>query len=147
VLKAVLGLSEEYKWILCFYNQYTEPYYTRIREMADSHQNVLVLEDLSPREFSWVLGRASVYFRPTVTDGDSVALREALAKGVRCVASDVVPRPGCVDVFRLGDEEEMFSRLREASEGAASDPAVEVGGLTIIDLYRRILALGGAMDA
>ena len=147
VLRAVSGLSKDCKWILCFYNQYARPYYTRIRKMAEEHPNVLVLEDLSLEEFSWVLERASVYFRPTATDGDSVALREALSKGLKCVASDAVPRPASVGLFRLEDNEQMLSKLRQAVEGVPSGPAVELGGLTVIDLYRRILTLEGAIEA
>src|SRR5947209_127956 len=36
---------------------------------------------------------AAVYLRPTLTDGDAVSIREAIAAGVPVVASDVVRRP------------------------------------------------------
>ena len=43
--------------------------------------------------------RSSVHLRPTVTDGDSIAVREALALGVPVVASDTAPRPPACGQF------------------------------------------------
>ncbi len=47
------------------------------------------------------LRRAAVYLRPTLTDGDAVSIREALAAGVPVLASDVVARPSGVRVLAL----------------------------------------------
>lgn len=44
---------------------------------------------------------AAVYLRPTVTDGDAVSVREALACGVPVLASDVVLRPAGVHTLAL----------------------------------------------
>jgi glycogen synthase len=75
----------------------------------------------------------AIYLRPTLTDGDAVSIREALAAGIPVLASDVVRRPS--GVVTLGSE---ISGWREAilqvlerrppGEGAASDidPAEEL---------------------
>lgn len=45
-----------------------------------------------------LLSLISVYFRPSITDGDSILIREALREGVIVVASNVVSRPQNVRV-------------------------------------------------
>ena len=49
-----------------------------------------------------VLKAASLFVRPTFADGDSVSVREALALGVPCIASDAAERPAGVHLFRRG---------------------------------------------
>lgn len=43
--------------------------------------------------------KCDLYLRPTLSDGDSVAIREALAVGCQVVASDCAPRPNGVEVY------------------------------------------------
>lgn len=50
---------------------------------------------------------SDVYIRPTSTDGDSVSVRDALAEGVRVVASDVCTRPEGVFTYRFGDDSDL----------------------------------------
>ena len=53
---------------------------------------------------------ADIYFRPTKTDGDSLAVREALALGCTVVASDKAIRPNGTIVY--SDKEDMFLKVR-----------------------------------
>ena len=54
--------------------------------------------------------RADIYIRPTRTDGDSVAVREALDAGVKVVASDVCKRPeGCL-TYTFGDARDLLEK-------------------------------------
>ena len=53
---------------------------------------------------------ADIYFRPTKTDGDSLAVREALALGCTVVASDKAIRPNGTIVY--SDKEDMFFKVR-----------------------------------
>ena len=57
--------------------------------------------------------KTTVYIRPTSTDGDSVAVREALDMGARVVASDVCSRPYGVRVYRYGNQEDFATVLRD----------------------------------
>ncbi len=57
----------------------------------------------SDGEFWPVLKLADLMVRPTRTDGDSSAVREALHMGVPVVASDCAPRPESAVTFRSGD--------------------------------------------
>jgi len=54
-----------------------------------------------------IIGAADVFLRPTLVDGDSVSVREALSLGVRVVASDRGRRPDEVTLFRAGDSADL----------------------------------------
>jgi glycosyltransferase involved in cell wall biosynthesis len=81
-------------------------------------KRVAWVEDLSPNAFAYVLARCDALLRPTTSDGDSVAVREALALGVPVVASDVTPRPGGAIVFPLEDEAAFAAGIEDALSGA-----------------------------
>jgi glycosyltransferase involved in cell wall biosynthesis len=90
-----------------------------------------------------------VFVRPTITDGDSVSVRECLSLGVPVVASDAVARPpGCVlfksrdmDGFDaavesvLGDLPGWRGKMQEIRKQAAGDTAERM-----VAIYRRVLA-------
>lgn len=58
--------------------------------------------------------RADVYVRPTSTDGDSVAVREALSLGCQVVTSNVCERPkGCL-LFDFTLEDDLFNVIELA---------------------------------
>jgi glycosyltransferase involved in cell wall biosynthesis len=88
-----------------------------------------------------VIAQSDVFVRPTLVDGDSISVREALGLGVRCVASDVVLRPANVLTFRSGDAAHL---LRQVHASLAA-PAVTVrspdAGPRLLEIYRE--ARGG----
>ena len=55
--------------------------------------------------------KADVYVRPTCTDGDSVAVREALDMGVRVVASDVCVRPTETVTYEYGNMDAFVNEV------------------------------------
>jgi glycosyltransferase involved in cell wall biosynthesis len=55
-----------------------------------------------------------VFVRPTYFDGDASSVREALALGVRVVASDTDFRPSGVSVFPRGDAEALAGAVHRA---------------------------------
>lgn len=84
---------------------------------------------------------AALYLRPTLTDGDAVSIREAIAAGVPVLASDVVVRPPGVrtvplDTSRWAEAVEQALARREPAPltGAAADPLDEL--LAIYDELR-----------
>jgi glycosyltransferase involved in cell wall biosynthesis len=88
--------------------------------------------------------RCDVYLRPTVTDGDSVSVREALALGTPVVASDAAPRPSACVTFRTSDADDFLSKvetvlgdLETARAKAASEPQEDNGG-KILAIYREL---------
>ena len=92
-----------------------------------------------------LFARSDVFVRPTITDGDSVSVRECLHLGVPVVASDAVPRPEGAVLFRNRDmgalEQAVRSVLadvpghrRRLCEMVRDDPAER-----ILRVYRRAL--------
>ena len=55
-----------------------------------------------------------VYVRPTSTDGDSVAVREAMEAGAQVVATDVVKRTDRCHIYHLGDIQGASQKIIEA---------------------------------
>jgi glycogen(starch) synthase len=61
-----------------------------------------------------VVKQASVFVRPALSDGDSIAVREALALGLPVVASQTGFRPQGVLLFPPGDAGQLAARIKEA---------------------------------
>ncbi|MBP2627462.1 MAG: putative glycosyltransferase [Firmicutes bacterium] len=57
--------------------------------------------------------RVHLLVRPTITDGDAISLREAIAFGCPTVASDVCDRPAETVLFKARDEEAFFAVVME----------------------------------
>ncbi len=75
------------------------------------------LEDFGELEHARALAvikASDVFVRPTTADGDSVSVREALALGISCVATDVAHRPAGTHVCRAGDAADLARRIEEA---------------------------------
>lgn len=83
--------------------------------------------------------KADVYARPTSTDGDSVAVREALDQGVRVVASDVCPRPDGVCTYKFGDTRSFVETVARALQsGRAQIHANDVYYQRMLSVYEQL---------
>lgn len=91
-----------WRWTVVAYGD--EASCARVRMRAEG-AGCAVRINLEPGEVAATLGLHAVLVRPTSTDGDAMVVREALAAGMRVVASDVVPRPRGVELFSLGVDE------------------------------------------
>jgi len=81
-----------------------------------------------------LLSLTTVYFRPSTTDGDSVLIREALAAGVKVVASSVVQRPK--GVVAVDNNVEHYIKAIESSIMCSNAQIVKDGYYdNIIDVY------------
>lgn len=75
-------------------------------------ENVFFITE--PIEEAYPLWAASsIYLRPTTTDGDAVAVREALSLGVPVVASDASPRPTGTITFPVRDQRRFVEVICE----------------------------------
>ncbi|MBN1344005.1 MAG: glycosyltransferase family 4 protein [Phycisphaerae bacterium] len=91
-----------------------------------------------------------LFVRPTSTDGDAVSIREAMHFGVPTIASDAVPRPEGVILFKRRDQESYertvthtlgnLSALRDRVRQLPSTTTVHQQ----IDVFRRTIAEAGA---
>ncbi|MCA9872530.1 MAG: glycosyltransferase family 4 protein [Anaerolineales bacterium] len=126
--------QDKFHFVFAFYNEYDEKYERELMDQLREYSNITIYRDLSPQEFLAVLASSHTYVRTASRDGDSVAVREALALGKNVYASDCVRRPsGCV-VFR--DAQELSEYLqaqpvdRQMQESGASEENQK-----ILDLY------------
>jgi glycogen(starch) synthase len=90
-----------------------------------------------------ILEQADLFVRPTLADGDSISVREALALGVPTVASDAATRPSKVTTFRSGDREDLVRAIVAAAQkkrdGRASTRSdLPDTGEAMVRLYRRL---------
>lgn len=73
----------------------------------------LILFDYPINNMSDVLSTCNLYFRPTMTDGDSLLIRDALHIGCHVIASDEVARPLKTILFSINNQislEEAFKQ-------------------------------------
>lgn len=88
--------------------------------------------------------QSNLFVRPTLTDGDSVSIRECLWLGVPVVASDAVQRPAGCTLFRTHDSaacvEAVTKLLGDLEERRKCvEPATDEGwGDQLVDVYRNI---------
>jgi len=83
-----------------------------------------------------------VFVRPTLADGDSVSVREALTLGRMVVATDVGSRPPEVRLVAAGDVSSLFNGLIAAA-GQISDHPARAAATAATDNLSQILSLYG----
>ncbi len=83
--------------------------------------------------------RCDVFVRPTTADGDAVSVREALALGVPCVASDAAPRPKGTRLFPCGDAHALARELTEAALGPRTRIRGPDAGPVLLEAYSEVL--------
>jgi len=115
--------------------------------LEDNPSWILSLAERERPELLAVMRALDVFVRPTYFDGDACSVREALALGVRVVASDTDFRPDGVRRFPPGDAD----ALAAAIDAALDQPAHCVDSTALpalLALYDRLpLARGRARAA
>lgn len=110
----------------------------RVRE-AGLENEVLLLGDVDHDTCLALMCRSDVFVRPTLQDGDSMSVREALALGIPVVASRVGSRPPGAILFQPDDVGDMVSKLdlawaAERSQGTATAAPVN----RLLEIYGQI---------
>ena len=85
-----------------------------------------------------VIRRSTLFLRPTMYDGDSISVREALALGIPVVASDTEFRPSGVTTFRKGDLHDMTEKLNALLGKPAKTVDQVDGDLTNLEAIKRV---------
>lgn len=91
-------------------------YELTVIDLSSSYKDFFILYPTvnyieEPQDFINVLRGIDIYIRPTRTDGMSVALLEAGLCGVKCLASNVVERPGFVVTYQLDSKDDFLKKL------------------------------------
>lgn len=94
--------------------------------------------ELAHGEALGLLTRCQAFVRPTTADGDAISVREALALGVPCVASDVCARPEGAVCFRSGDARDLVEKLVQALLAPPARVAGPDAGPMLVALYREL---------
>jgi glycogen synthase len=81
------------------------------RRLSD---NVYLAGDLDHQLCLTAISCSAAFVRPTLRDGDSISVREAMSLGVPVVASNVGKRPGGTLLFAAGDLEGLVSQIERA---------------------------------
>jgi glycosyltransferase involved in cell wall biosynthesis len=106
------------------------------------------IEDFGELEHDRALGLmkgCDAFVRPTTADGDSISVREALALGVPCVASDVCARPSGTLTFKAGDPRSLSERIEAALASGPAQVAAADAGPVVLALYRGLSGARGGV--
>lgn len=107
---------------------------------ASGHEGRICLAGSIDHQLSLhLLLRADAMIRSTLFDGDAISIREAVFLGTAVVATDTGNRPEGVQLFHIGDVEELIERLNIAVAAGKADttipPADVSNTAAVVDLY------------
>jgi glycosyltransferase involved in cell wall biosynthesis len=106
---------------------------------AGLQENVLLLGDVDHDACLALMLACDVFLRPTLEDGDSISVREALSLGVPVVASRVGTRPVGVILFHPGDVEDMLAKVELALAVKREGESHSAGCMDrLMEIYRQI---------
>jgi len=108
---------------------------------AGLEHNLLLLGDVEHQVCLDVMSRSDVFLRPTLEDGDSISVREALSLGIPVVASRTGARPAGTILFDPGDTDAMLSKLALALSLGKNTAAPIAGSIPrLLEIYNQGLA-------
>jgi glycosyltransferase involved in cell wall biosynthesis len=121
-------------------------YVTDLQAELGLDEAVLFVDGVNTEVACSIYDACDVFVRPTTSDGDSVALREALHLGKPSVVSDAIPRPaGCV-VFETDDLDgyvaalvDVLADIPAAQATLAATQAGMPGPEIYLNVYRSLL--------
>jgi glycosyltransferase involved in cell wall biosynthesis len=108
---------------------------------------VLALGELPARTALAVVAASDLFVRPTRADGDSLAVREARALGIRVVASDAAARPPGTALFATGDWRSLARAVKRALAAPPPPPARGDGFPALLALYQEDRACAASQVA
>ena len=110
-------------------------YKSKVESLNNSGKDVMYLTDNI--DFSALTKYLTLYVRPTLMDGDSLAIRESLEAGVKVIASDSVKRPDGVQLFKINDVNSLLENLQKLINAPIIPPQRQPDfSVQILDLYR-----------
>jgi glycosyltransferase involved in cell wall biosynthesis len=139
-LLEALSLPVILKWHMVFYSVIDEDYVESVIAEADrvASGKVTIHRNLAPEAFQALLNSCDILVRPSLTDGDSLVVREALALGLTVLASDAVTRPaGCI-TFTTEDAFSLSAILEQLDVNGRpkSQPTAPDFSAPLLNLFR-----------
>ena len=91
-----------------------------------------------------VYAKTDVFVRPSITDGDSVSIRECLSLGVPVIASNAVSRPPECILFENRNQQKLEQTIMKFLEKPYKIDSVRQKdyGLEVIRVYMDLLKTG-----
>lgn len=142
VIKAIKtdsNLLNLYNFIFVFYMD-SDPDYAKQILNDCNKLGIHFFREMDSKDFISLLNLSDVFLRPTTTDGDSVAVREAIYLGKCVIASDSVERPDRVHTFKTSDPVSlinvMYNVLNKQEEKNIHDFNQNIK--SIIKVYKKL---------
>ena len=111
LIECISAFADTHDFVFTFYNEVDLDYQKHIMARLKHYTNVQVFWNLMPDAFMSVLCTATIYVRATLTDGDAVAIREAMLLNKIVFASDAVVRPSECYLFETGNAQSLHALL------------------------------------
>ncbi len=86
-----------------------QDYFKLINGLQISENVLLFLKPLNNPTLLW--RKSDIVLRPTLTDGDSLVVREAINEGTYVIASDVTERPEDVILFKSENIDDLSNKI------------------------------------
>jgi len=102
-------------------------------------QHMIAIGDVTHEDCLAIIARSEIFVRPTLSDGDSISVREAIALGTRVVASDVIRRPEGTLCFKTGDATDLALKIESLLSVAG--PRSRINSESASNGVHRLLAL------
>jgi glycosyltransferase involved in cell wall biosynthesis len=99
-------------------------------------------------QFYPILMKSDLFVRPTITDGDSVSVRESLHFAVPVVASDAVQRPNGTILFENRNLGDFYEKVKDVLEHCqdyrkeAEETKLENHAEHLLRLYKKLGCIG-----
>lgn len=110
--------------------------------MVKLYRFIFITDPLKEASSLWQV--SDLVIRATVTDGNSLSIYEALSIGIPVIASDCVPRPEGVVLFRTRDFDDLYRKVKtvllnvEEFKTKTKDLNIKNNADEIIKLYKFI---------
>jgi len=120
-------------------------YFEKIKEriITKGIENNFFL-NTKPCQLYPIIMKSDVFVRPTNTDGDAVSVRESLHFKIPTVASDVVPRPPGVILFKNREIDDFTLKVKDIIENynfykrKSEETKVENNSENILKIYQKL---------
>jgi len=100
-------------------------------------RSIFLAGDLPHHDCLSVMSCSALFVRPSLADGDAVSVREALALGVRVVASDAAERPDGTTLCAAGSVDDLVAKIEETLSGPPPHGATAApeAARALVELY------------